>query len=154
MYALPQSFFWKNMNWKENSWIQRRMVRFCHHDRMYLSRVFTGAACRAEHLQPEPAASDLGTVALTVGLFKKSWQHFYSDHISIWIQLWCKGTRNTAKVRRQRAFYRDGLWSAGQHKRELYSIYVVDEPGSTHCTLSFPSGGFEVSVLGKEWRAC
>lgn len=113
MHALPQPFFWKNMNWKENSRIQRLVARFCHHDHMYLSRVFTGAARRAEYRTTWAGASELGAVALTVGLFEKCWQCFYSDHISIWIQLWCQGTMNNAKVRRQRAFYRDGLQSAG-----------------------------------------
>lgn len=43
----------------------------------------------------------------------KCWQCSYSDHVSIWLQLWCKGTRSTAKVRRQRAFCRDGSRCAG-----------------------------------------
>lgn len=33
----------------------------------------------------------------------KCWQCFDTDRVSIWLQLWCKGTRSTAKVRRQRA---------------------------------------------------
>lgn len=102
MYALPQSFFCKTVNWKENSLVQRLVARFCHHDHM--CRVFTGVACRAEHGATWAGALESGTVALSVGLFEKCWQCFYSDHISMWIQLWCKGTRNTAKVRRQRGF--------------------------------------------------
>lgn len=72
------------------------LTGFCHHGHMSLSRVFTGAACKAEHHTTWAGASASGTVALLVYL-KQCWQYFHSDHVSIWMQLWCKETRNAAK---------------------------------------------------------
>lgn len=52
--------------------IQIQVAEFCHHDHMYLSRVFTGAAHRAEHCTTRAGALELGTVALNVVLFENA----------------------------------------------------------------------------------
>lgn len=52
--------------------IPKLVAGFCHHDHMYLSRVFTGAAHRAEHCTTWAGTLELGTVALTVVLFESA----------------------------------------------------------------------------------
>lgn len=66
VYALPHSFFWKNMNWKESSWIKRLAARFCHHDHVYSGRGFSEAACGAGDCTTWAGASESSAVTLFV----------------------------------------------------------------------------------------